>query len=173
MQKFHLQDDGTYPNNKFPVLYYEKAFEHTNTMRDVFESNHWRNSWVNGIFPYHHYHSTAHEVLGVMSGHATVLLGGPDGEQLNISRGDVIVLPAGTAHKRIQQSNDFQVLGAYPDGMSFDTKTDKPGEYDQALQQIPNVPIPKQDPVTGNSIWRSLHLSRCSYPQETKTFFQH
>ncbi|MEC0302384.1 cupin domain-containing protein [Terribacillus saccharophilus] len=153
MQKFHFQDDGTYPNNKLPVLYYEHAFENTDTMQDVFKSNLWRNSWVNGILPYHHYHSTAHEVLGVLSGHATVQLGGPDGEQLNISSGDVIVLPAGTAHKRIQQSDDFQVLGAYPDGMSFDTKTDKPGEYEQALQHIPNVPIPKQDPVTGDSIW--------------------
>lgn len=153
MQKFHFQDDGTYPNNKLPVLYYEKAFDHTDTIRETFHTNRWRNSWVNGIFPYHHYHSTAHEVLGVLSGHATVQLGGPDGEQLNVSRGDVIVLPAGTAHKRIQQSNDFQVLGAYPDGMSFDMKTDKSGEYSQALQQIPNVPIPKLDPVTGNSIW--------------------
>ncbi|WP_366248751.1 cupin domain-containing protein [Terribacillus aidingensis] len=122
-------------------------------MQEVFKSNNWRNSWVNGIFPYHHYHSTVHEVLGVLSGHATVQLGGPDGEQLEISHGDVIVLPAGTAHKRMQQSNDFQVLGAYPDGMSFDTKTDKSGEYSQALQQIPKVPIPQLDPVTGNSIW--------------------
>ncbi|PAF20842.1 hypothetical protein CHH69_10170 [Terribacillus saccharophilus] len=153
MQKFHFQDDGTYPNNKLPVLYYRNAINHTDTMRELFNSNQWRNSWVNGIFPYHHYHSTAHEVLGVLSGHATVQLGGPDGEQLHISRGDVIVLPAGTAHKRIQESIDFQVLGAYPDGMSFDTKTDMPDEYDQALQQIPNVPISKQDPVTGNSIW--------------------
>ncbi|MFP7478587.1 cupin domain-containing protein [Terribacillus saccharophilus] len=153
MQKFHFQDDGIYPNNKLPVLYYKKAFDQTDTMLEVFHANSWRNSWVNGIFPYHHYHSTAHEVLGVLQGHATVQLGGPDGVQLNISRGDVIVLPAGTAHKRMQQSDDFEVLGAYPDGMSFDTKTDKPGEYEQALQQIPNVPIPKQDPVTGDSIW--------------------
>ncbi|MFB1099785.1 cupin domain-containing protein [Terribacillus sp. JSM ZJ617] len=153
MQKFHFHDDGIYPNNKLPVLYYKNAFEHTDTMQEVFKSNHWRNSWVNGIFPYHHYHSTVHEVLGVLSGHATVQLGGPDGEQLEISHGDVIVLPAGTAHKRMQQSNDFQVLGAYPDGMSFDTKTGKSGEYKQALQQIPKVPIPKLDPVTGNSIW--------------------
>lgn len=164
MQKFHFQDDGTYPNNKLPVHYYEKAFEQPDTMREIFDSNCWRNSWINGIFPYHHYHSTAHEVLGVLQGHAVVKLGGLDGEKLNISRGDVIVLPAGTAHKRMQQSDDFQVLGAYPDGMSFDTKTDKPGEYVQALQQIPNVPIPKQDPVTGNEIWSQLHLSRCTYP---------
>ncbi|MFP7495007.1 cupin domain-containing protein [Terribacillus saccharophilus] len=154
MNKMHFQADGIYPNSSLPVIVHEKAIKDTHAMRELFKSNHWRNSWINGIFPYHHYHSTAHEVLGVLSGKAAVQLGGPAGKQLDIASGDVLVLPAGTAHKLIWQTDDFQVMGAYPDGMPFDTKTDKPGEFDQAMQQIPNVPIPKRDPVTGNPIWR-------------------
>ncbi|SNZ16764.1 Uncharacterized protein YjlB [Terribacillus aidingensis] len=153
MQTFYFQEDGTYPN-KLPVLYHPNAIHDTDTMQEVFRATNWKNSWVNGIFPYHHYHSTADEVLGVLSGYAAVQLGGPAGEQLQLARGDVLVLPAGTAHKRLQQTDDFEVIGAYPNGMSFNTKTDKQGEYEQALQDIHHVPLPQQDPVTGNSIWR-------------------
>jgi uncharacterized protein YjlB len=158
MQTFYFQDDDTYPNSNLPVLYHPNAIHDTDTMQEVFLTNNWENSWVNGIFPYHHYHSTVHEVLGVLSGHAAVQLGGPTGEKLQLSRGDVIVLPAGTAHKRLQQTVDFQIIDAYPNGMSFDIKQDKQGEYEQALQELYHVPA-----ATAGSCYRALHLALTTF----------
>ncbi len=58
------------------------------------EKNNWSNSWRNGIFNFHHYHSITHEVLGVHSGNAKVLLGGDRGILINAEKGDVIIIPA-------------------------------------------------------------------------------
>ena len=43
--------------------------------------------WRNGIFDFHHYHSTAHEALGIAKGEVTVVLGGPDGEEFPFASG--------------------------------------------------------------------------------------
>lgn len=79
-----LQDDGSFPNNnKFPLLLYKQAIQlkkgDAAIVEQVFEKNQWGNSWKNGIYNYHHYHSTAHEVLGIYQGEAEVQLGGPEG----------------------------------------------------------------------------------------------
>ena len=77
-----LRDDGTFPNNEqLPLVLYRGAIRVTEgdpatTIEQVFAANGWGNAWRNGIFPYHHYHSTAHEVLGVACGTARVQLGG-------------------------------------------------------------------------------------------------
>jgi len=42
----------------------------------LLKTNEWGGSWRDRIYPYHHYHNTAHEVLAVFSGSAKVQLGG-------------------------------------------------------------------------------------------------
>lgn len=114
-----------------------------------FQEHGWRGIWVNGVFPYHHYHSTSHEVLGVVAGHADVLFGGEQGELLRVEAGDVVVLPAGTGHCNKGASADFQVVGAYPAGQeNWDLQRDKPDE--RILDNIRHVPLPDQDPVYGD-----------------------
>ena len=152
-----LSDDGTYPNNEtLPVLVYGQAVRRSvrsmaRTVERVFRQNNWTGTWRNGIFSYHHYHSTAHEVLGVTGGAATVQLGGPDGVTLEIEAGDVLVLPAGVAHKNLGADRDFQVVGAYPDGQDWDLKRGEPGDRPEADRNIERVALPSHDPLYGRN----------------------
>ena len=101
------------------------------------------------MYPYHHYHSTAHEVLGVYSGSASVRFGGEQGAIEVIGAGDVAVIPAGVAHKCLQASEDFRVVGAYPRGQRWDMRYGNPGERPEADRNIATLPDPQKDPVQG------------------------
>lgn len=77
-------------------------------------------------------------------------LGGDDnGKTFEVRAGDVIIIPAGVAHKNLGSSSDFQVVGAYPKGQKWDMNYGKPGERSQAERNIAQVPLPKTDPVYG------------------------
>ncbi|MCR8850224.1 cupin domain-containing protein [Rossellomorea sp. SC111] len=148
---FYFEDDGIIPNNPdLPVLIYRNALNQANEAEKIFNQNHWLNSWTNGIYDYHHYHSNAHEVLGVMQGEASVQLGGERGKEVTVHQGDVMVLPAGTGHKKLSASPDFKVAGAYPDGDSYNLKKGSIRERPSVLIEIKNVPLPTSDPVFGD-----------------------
>jgi uncharacterized protein YjlB len=157
-----FDDDGRIPNNpKLPLVVYRQALAPSHHLAQAFDKrfaeNGWTNSWRNGIFGYHHFHSNAHEVLGVALGEARVRFGGEAGEVLALSAGDVAILPAGTGHKCESATEDFLVVGAYPDGRDYDICRGDPAEHDRAVVRIASVPMPKKDPVFGNSgvvVWQ-------------------
>ncbi|MHA7138476.1 cupin domain-containing protein [Rossellomorea arthrocnemi] len=149
---FYFEDDGIIPNNPdLPVIIYRNALDHPHDAEELFNRNQWLNSWTNGIYDYHHYHSNAHEALGVMEGEATVQLGGEMGEEVTVHKGDVIILPAGTGHKKLSASPDFKVAGAYPNGDDYNLKKGSLRERPSVLIEIKNVPRPSLDPVFGNT----------------------
>src|SRR6476646_7548943 len=82
-----LKDDGIFPNNTLTLLIYKNVLHFSDEepkhaakiFEDLFEKNKWSNSWRNGIYKYHHYHSITHEVLGVYEGNTIVQLGGEAG----------------------------------------------------------------------------------------------
>ena len=84
IRHYLLDDDGTFPNSRLPLLVYPAVLNPTDadpaaTFEQRFEANGWPGAWRNGIFGFHHYHSTAHEVLGICRGRARVQFGGnPD-----------------------------------------------------------------------------------------------
>lgn len=143
--------DGAIPNSPLPVLVYHglPVAQGSAGYRALFSSNGWNGAWVGGIFSFHHFHSTAHEVLGVVSGAAAVVLGGPNGQRLEVRAGDVLVLPAGTSHRNEGSSADFAVVGAYPGGTAWDLRRGDPRELDEVLANIAAVPLPSADPVRG------------------------
>lgn len=118
----------------------------------LFAGHGWGGTWRDGVFSFHHFHSNAHEVLGFVAGEATVLLGGPDGEAVRIVAGDVVVLPAGTGHKRESASDDLLVVGAYPAGQEgYDLRRGDPDELDEVRQNIASVALPVLDPSGGDA----------------------
>jgi len=153
---FLLDDDGVFPNNEhLPVVMYEHAIqiasetEAADEIEKLLETNAWHHPWRNGVFDYHHFHSTAHEVLVCYAGKSTLLLGGPSGVEITFSQGDALMLPAGTAHKCLSATADFKCIGAYPLDQLFDICYGKTEERAKNREDILKVPLPLADPIYG------------------------
>jgi uncharacterized protein YjlB len=149
-----FEDDGLVPNNPMPFLVYKGAVsldrgDPEATIEGLFGANGWGAMWRNGVYDFLHYHATVHEVLGIARGHARVRFGGDRGRELDISAGDVAILPAGTGHQCLSASPDFSVVGAYPPGPPMDLQRPTPENHANALKTIPRVAIPATDPVMG------------------------
>jgi uncharacterized protein YjlB len=143
------------PNNpRHPVLHYGNAVrtaaeDRASAFETMFRLNGWPPKWRNGIYPFHHYHSNAHEALGIAAGHARVLLGGQQGVAVTVSAGDCLVLPAGTGHCLLEAAPELLVVGAYPPGQDWDLRRDALSEAEfTAMSQLP---VPTSDPVTGRT----------------------
>ncbi len=146
-------DDGRFPNSIYPVVIYRNVVPPGNEdiaeqLTDLFAANNWTNAWENGIYNYHHYHSTAHEVLGICSGSVKLHLGGEQGKVICLEAGDVVVIPAGVAHKNVH-SIDLEVIGAYDEGREWDLLCGDEGERPEADEKIVAIPPPEYDPVQG------------------------
>ncbi|CUH40967.1 putative protein containing double-stranded beta helix domain protein [Jannaschia seosinensis] len=152
-ETFLLDRHDWVPNNPdLPVLHYHEGLQQAGALapddaEELLGRNGWPADWRNGIFSWHHYHSTAHEVLAAYDGRARVILGGPGGREVEFATGDVVVLPAGTGHCLIEAGSRFKIIGAYPAGQDWDICRDAPDEA--MLRRIAEVPFPESDPLEG------------------------
>jgi uncharacterized protein YjlB len=155
-EKFLLKADARFPNSDFPVLLYRGVLDipflfPAAHVKNIFKKNNWSNAWDNGIFQYHHYHSTTHEVLGICKGKATLQLGGEKGIKITVEKGDVLIIPAGVAHRNLGKAEDVKCVGAYPNGMDYDMNYGKAGERPGTDKNIKKVAVPSTDPVGNKS----------------------
>ncbi|PWT84426.1 MAG: cupin [Acidobacteria bacterium] len=153
-EQLNFKDDGIFPNSVLPLLLYRRVIttnskDPASVFEERFAENDWANSWRDGVYPFAHYHSTSHEVLGVYSGSAMLRLGGEHGKSVDVQGGDVIVIPAGIAHQNLGATADFGVVGAYPGGHDWDLLRGLPGERPRADRNIAALPMPDNDPVYG------------------------
>lgn len=166
VETFHFEGDGEVPNNpELPLVVYRGAVPDSRRgaaavwLEQTFAANGWIDGWRNGIYPFRHFHTGAHEVLGIARGRATVEFGGARGQVLAVAAGDVVVLPAGTCHRRLEGSADLLVVGAYPRDSRIDQDRSGAVDLEAARRAVAAVPLPEHDPVMGQngavtSLWR-------------------
>jgi uncharacterized protein YjlB len=116
-----FRDDGETPNNPtLPLIHYrspvelDEAYDPAAIFEELFAANGWTGAWRDGVYDFLHFHTRTHEVLGIARGHAGIQFGGKRGRVIAVRAGDVIVVPAGTGHRRKSASRDLLVVGAYP-----------------------------------------------------------
>ncbi|CCM04638.1 uncharacterized protein FIBRA_06822 [Fibroporia radiculosa] len=150
-----------------PLLIYHGVFRHTPSISaSKIESHltdigvvvpHWRYT----MYRQSHFHSTTHELLAIASGRARLLFGGegnPDGMKLEVQKGDVMLLPAGVAHRLLEdlggEGGAFQMVGCYPVGAKqWDMcyGDGRSGENDKEIRRrIISLPWFDRDPVYGD-----------------------
>lgn len=150
-----LQPGSGTPNNpSCPVLHYRHvaagpAEELAEAFETLFTRHGWPPAWRNGVFPYHHFHTTAHEALGVYAGQARVMLGGEGGIEVTMAAGDVVVIPAGVGHCKLECDGRLGIVGAYPRGQHPDLGRPDPDRMPESLTAVAAVPMPAMDPVQG------------------------
>ncbi len=146
-----LRKNGWMPNNeRLPVLLYRNAFDARSAngverVESLLVKNGWDPQWRNGVYPFHHYHSTSHEVLGFAGGEAQIILGGEGAKEVTVRAGDIALLPCGTGHCRVSASADFLVVGAYALGQSWDLLKSAPDAA--AVARMKGLPFPEKDPL--------------------------
>ena len=109
--------------------------------------------WRYTMYSRSHFHSTAHEVLCVYSGSARLCFGGesnPERFEPLLESGDVIVVPAGVAHRLMEDvSGHFSMVGSYPKGKNWDMCYGESGE-EEKIKGIANLGWFQKDPIYGD-----------------------
>ncbi|HWD28395.1 MAG TPA: hypothetical protein VG387_14595 [Rhizomicrobium sp.] len=161
-----LKDDGETPNNpKMPLVVYRTPvrlspdYDPAAIFEALFARNGWGGGWRDSMYDWLHWHTGTHEVLGIARGWLRCRMGGAKGRVLRVRAGDVMVLPAGTGHRRVAKSKDLLVVGAYPPGGGYDEKTPGDDAHDESVRAVARVPPPPTDPVYGKDgplprLWR-------------------
>ena len=166
IRSFHFKANKNFPNNKLPLLIYENAFKTgvqkkrvAAAVQKILNRNNWKNAWTNGIYGFHHYHSNTHECLAIVSGSARVIFGGTGGKSILLSKSDLVIIPAGLAHKCTRPSKDLLCVGAYPRGAQYDMNLGTREELKKAKPRIAKLSRPGSDPLYGKegfiqSFWK-------------------
>ncbi len=134
-----LTDNGRIPNHpEFPVLIYRKSIRGMSRgaaklVERTFSTNWWFYAWRSGVY----------------DGEASIQLGGEPGIKVDVSPGDVLIIPAGVGHRNLGSTDDFAVVGAYPRGQRWDLCYGEEAERIGIVDRIARVPYSETDPVYG------------------------
>ena len=172
-----LKQSGSNPNNEvLPLIVYRAALgvggdEPEAAVERHFGANGWGDGFRGDTFPFHHYHSAAHEVVGCARGAAKLQFGGPEGPVVDVRAGDAVLIPAGVVHCRLDDAPGYVSVGAYPPGQQpdlcvlsgpdadvsrarddtegLDLKIIGDAEMPAIRASIAGTPLPETDPLAG------------------------
>lgn len=151
-ERFVIRQIHGFPGNSLPALLWRAALPANATaMLARFAAHGWTGGWRNGIYDFDHFHSTAHEVLGCAAGWVDVSLGAGAGPVVRFAAGDVLMLPAGTAHRNVAAAPDLLVVGAYDRGRDWDLRRGDVAELPAVRATIAALAPPARDPVDGTA----------------------
>ncbi|GLB06291.1 hypothetical protein AtubIFM57258_001588 [Aspergillus tubingensis] len=153
---------GGIPNTSIqskPLMIYHKAFNASanDLAAHLEEIGEVRPQWVYSMYSQTHFHSTTHEVLGVVSGRARLCFGGeanPERFEPTVEKGDLIIVPAGVGHRLLEelgsdQGDPFQMVGAYPPQKQWDMCYGDSREEDKVSRNIHALSWFHSDPLCG------------------------
>ncbi|KAL4915079.1 RmlC-like cupin domain-containing protein [Aspergillus aurantiobrunneus] len=138
-----------------PLMIYHQAFDASaeGLSKHLEETGEISPSWIYTIYSRTHFHSTSH--VGVVSGSAHLCFGSeesPDRFKPEVSKGDLIIVPAGVGHRLLSDNNGmqgpFKMVGAYPQDKSWDMCYGQPGEED-SCRNIGSLDWFQRDPLYG------------------------
>ncbi|KAL1883428.1 hypothetical protein Plec18167_002432 [Paecilomyces lecythidis] len=109
--------------------------------------------WQYSMYPTTHFHSTTHEVLGVVSGRARLCFGGegnPERFEPTVQKGDLMVVPAGVGHRLLEDlDGGFKMVGSYPPGKQWDMCYGNEDE-EEKVKSIEKLGWFDKDPLYGS-----------------------
>jgi uncharacterized protein YjlB len=146
-RQLYFEKGPDVPNSTLPALLFRGVLPRNSAgkvrrFRAIFKRNGWIGEWTDTIYDYTHFHSNAHEVLGIAKGVVTLQLGGETGRRFRLKAGDMLILPAGIGHRRVGDDEGLKVVGAYPRGQAqFNIK--------RSGRALPKVVLPATDPFYG------------------------
>ncbi|WYZ42404.1 hypothetical protein EsH8_VI_000103 [Colletotrichum jinshuiense] len=171
VQCYFLSPNRDAPNSTLPVLHYRDVLPEPRGEESTTEfltRNRWEKRGAWGHIEIRHFHPNSHECYGIFRGHSKLLIGkiqDGTGVEVDVKAGDVIVLPAGTAHSCLESSPDYRYIGVYPEGCPRwrNEMGKKPAEMFGSV--IKAVDMPKEDPVYGKNgplvrLWHRNILSK-------------
>ncbi|QKX62314.1 uncharacterized protein TRUGW13939_09473 [Talaromyces rugulosus] len=151
---------GRTPNTSIqnkPLLIYHSAFTASPSQLSTHlkEINVVVPHWQYTMYSQSHFHSTSHEVLGIVSGRARLCFGGeanPARVEPVVQSGDLIVVPAGVSHRLLEDlDGHFGLLGSYPAGKDWDMCYGVESEDDdQITKDISQQAWFDRDPLYGD-----------------------
>lgn len=150
--RYVIADSPTNPGNPLPVLHYRQAAnpsgELTAWFGTLFAAHRWLGAWTGELYDFDHVHPDAFEVLGVVRGEGSVVCGGSQGTAVDVSPGDVVVIPAGVVHRA--QPGSLTVVGAYFEDARPGTVRIGSRDRLALAEQAANVAAPDMDPLYGD-----------------------
>lgn len=158
VSKHFIPSHGRLPNSNIlnkPLLIYHSVFAKPSVSAiesHLISAGVVTPQWRYGMYPTTHFHSTTHEVLCVSSGKARLCFGGennPERVEPTVEAGDVMVLPAGMAHRLLEEFGGFEMIGCYPKGFDWDMCYGTQGEEGR-VEAIAKVEWFEQDPIYGH-----------------------
>ncbi|WWC68288.1 uncharacterized protein I206_102211 [Kwoniella pini CBS 10737] len=158
----HIPAYQNFPNTSlrpYPLIIYHSAFPSSISAASI--ESHLSKigivdpAWRFTMYTQHHYHSTVDEVLVVYSGSAKLCFGGshdnPDRVEVDATKGDVMIVPAGVGHALLDDKGGFGIVGSYPKGSkNWDMCTGKQKERVNQWVRIKQLNWLKGDPIYGN-----------------------